>query len=60
MGGVANWLFADGHAKALNPRDTITENSNMWFANKQWVGYSSAHPLRQWMDAIDTAWNGVN
>ena len=29
-GGIANWTFYDGHAKAMKPEQTFSQTSNMW------------------------------
>ena len=59
-GGTANWYFADGHAGAMDPRDTITDEGNIWFVNKHSIGFAVGHPVRAWMAEIQNKWSNYN
>ncbi|MES2459638.1 MAG: DUF1559 domain-containing protein [Armatimonadota bacterium] len=48
--GMSNYIFADGHAKAMRPRST-TAPLNMWVIAQQ----NTAKPSSEWVTAIDSA-----
>ena len=53
--GTSNWLFADGHVKALKPSATITP-TNMWVMSQQ----DSVTPGAGWVTAISNAQAAMN
>jgi prepilin-type processing-associated H-X9-DG protein len=52
---MSNWLFADGHVKALKPTATITP-LNMWIMSVQTTPPSDAG----WTTAINNAQAAMN
>ncbi len=48
--GMSNYVFADGHAKAMRPRSTTTP-LNMWVVAQQ----NTTTPSSQWVTAITSA-----
>jgi prepilin-type processing-associated H-X9-DG protein len=53
--GMSNWLFADGHVKALKPNATIRP-LNMWVMNAQ----DTTVPGPTWVTAINNAQAAMN
>jgi prepilin-type N-terminal cleavage/methylation domain-containing protein/prepilin-type processing-associated H-X9-DG protein len=54
--GMSNWLFADGHVKALKPTATTPANLNMWVISNQ----STTAVPATWQTAINNAQTTMN